>query len=75
MPHALAGSVLAVVLLAANPPPPPADVPPAEGAPAPNSAIVGGHRVQPRANTLGGAPDASAINKRNAEDVDRLIRS
>ena len=74
MPRALAGSVLAAALLAANPPPPPADVPPAEGAPAPNAAIVGGHRIQPRASSPAGAPDAAAINKRDAEDVDRLYQ-
>ena len=74
MRHALAGSMLAAALLAANPPPPPADAPPAEAAPAPNSAVVGGHHIQPRANAPAGAPDGAAINKRDAEDVDRLFQ-
>ncbi len=74
MHRALAGSVLAAALLAANPPPPPADAPPADAAPAPNSAIVGGHRIQPRANSPQGAPDSTGISKRDADDVDRLYQ-
>jgi hypothetical protein len=63
---------MAAALIAANPPPPPADAP--QGlAPAPNSAVVGGHHIQPRANSGKAAPDAG-ISKRDADDVDRLFQ-
>jgi hypothetical protein len=73
MLHPLAAAV-ALVLLAANQPPP-SDAPPADTptGPAPNSAIVGGHRIQPRASASQTAPDAG-ISKRDADDVDRLYQ-
>jgi hypothetical protein len=61
---------MAAALIAANSPPPPTDYAPA---PLPNSAIVGGHRIQPRANSGQAAPDAG-ISKRDADDVDRLFQ-
>jgi hypothetical protein len=61
---------LAATLLAANPAPPPDDAPPA---PSPKAAIVGGHRLQPRATSGQTAPD-DGISKRDAEDVDRLYQ-
>lgn len=73
MVHALAAA-LAVVLLAANPPPPPTDDTPAADAPstpAPNSAIVGGHRIQPKANQ---GHEGPGFSKRDADDVDRLYQ-
>ncbi len=69
-------SAVVMVLLAANQAPPPSDVPPSADTPStptPNMAIVGGHRVQPRAAAGQTAPDA-AINKRDADDVDRLYQ-
>jgi hypothetical protein len=51
--------------------PQPADAP--EGA-RPSTAIVGGHRIQPRANSPDGAPDATGISKNDAEEVDRLYQ-
>jgi len=69
MPRALAFA-LAATLLAANTPPPPDDTAPA---PVANSAVVGGHRIQPRASSGQTAPDAG-ISKRDADDVDRLYQ-
>lgn len=74
MLNALAAAVV-TLLVAANQAPPPGDAPPSADIPptaAPNMAIVGGHRVQPRASAGQSAPGASAINKRDADDVDRL---
>ncbi len=76
MVHSLAAAAI-IVLVAVNQAPPPADTPPSADtptAPTPNMAIVGGHRVQPRANAGASAPDAAAINKRDADDVDRLYQ-
>ncbi len=72
MVHALAAA-LALVLLAANPPPPPADAAPADApsTPTPNSAIVGGHHIQPKANQ---AQEGPGLSKRDADDVDRLYQ-
>jgi len=64
MSHALV-STLAVILLAANSQPRGGDVP---GAPS-SSAIVGGHRIQPR-----GGSSASDVPNKDAEDVDRLYQ-
>ena len=72
MPRALTFALMAAALIAASPPPPPADAPQAP-APAPNSAIVGGHHIQPRASPSKAAPDAG-ISKRDADDVDRLYQ-
>ena len=65
MPHALAPT-LAMILLAANPQAP-SDGPP-EGMPN-SSAIVGGHRIQPR-----GGGSASDVPNNDAADVDRLYQ-
>jgi hypothetical protein len=75
MLHPLAAAV-AIVLLAANQALPPADAPSGDlpPGPAPNTAIVGGHHIQPRANASEGAPDANGISKRDADDVDRLYQ-
>lgn len=64
-----------ILLMAANQPPPVADAPSADtpAAPAPRSAIVGGHRLQPRANASQAAPNAD-VSKRDADDVDRLYQ-
>ncbi len=73
MVHALVAA-LALVLVAANPAPPPADAPPGSEstpAPAPNSAIVGGHRIQPRASE---GQQGAGFSKRDADDVDRLYQ-
>ncbi len=70
MVHALAAA-LALVLLAANPPSPPADAPPSDAAPAPNSPIVGGHHIQPRANP---GQEGAGFSKRDADDVERLYQ-
>jgi hypothetical protein len=74
MLHALTAAV--IVLLAANQAAPPADAfsPDAPPAATPRMAIVGGKRVQPRVNTGQAAPDAAGINKRDADDVDRLYQ-
>jgi hypothetical protein len=68
MPRAIAFALTATLLAAT--PPPPDDTSPA---PAPNSAVVGGHRIQPRASSGQTAPDAG-ISKRDADDVDRLYQ-
>ncbi|HKF74102.1 MAG TPA: hypothetical protein VKB68_20295 [Stellaceae bacterium] len=70
MPRALAFALMAAALIAANPPPADAPLTPAA---APNSAIVGGHHIQPRASVGKAAPDAG-ISKRDADDVDRLYQ-
>ncbi|HLJ21395.1 MAG TPA: hypothetical protein VKU84_14410 [Stellaceae bacterium] len=65
-------AALALVLLAANQPPPPADASPSDGtasAPAPNSAVVGGHHIQPRA-----AQGNAGFSKQDNDDVDRLYQ-
>jgi hypothetical protein len=69
MPRGLAFALTAT-LVAASPSPPPDDAPPA---PTPNSAVVGGHHLQPRASSGQTAPDAG-ISKRDADDVDRLYQ-
>ena len=65
MPHALAPT-LAIVLLAANPQAPPEGA--REGAPA-SSAVVGGHRIQPR-----GGGSTSDVPNKDAADIDRLYQ-
>ena len=68
MPGAL-GFAVAAVLLAANQQPPAADAPPA---PAPNSAIVGGHHIQPRPSASNGSP--TDVPPGDADEVERLYR-
>ena len=68
MPGAL-GFAVAAVLLAANQQPPAADAPPA---PAPNSAIVGGHHIQPRPSASNGSP--ADVSPDDADEVERLYR-
>jgi hypothetical protein len=72
MVHALAAA-LALVVLAANSPPPSADAAPADtpSTPAPNSAIVRGHHIQPKANQ---GQEGPGFSKRDADDVDRLYQ-
>jgi len=68
MPGAL-GFAVAAVLLAANSRSPAADAPPA---PAPNSAIVGGHHIQPRPSASNGSP--ADVPPGDADEVERLYR-
>ena len=68
MPGAL-GFAVAAVLLGANQQPPAADAPPA---PALNSAIVGGHHIQPRPSTSNGRP--ADVPPGDADEVERLYR-
>jgi len=68
--HDALAPALAVVLLAANPPAPPADTPPI---PAPSTAIVAGHHIQPRAT----GPDGSSkpdISPADADEVEQLYQ-
>jgi len=68
MPGTL-GFAIAAVLLAANQQPSAADAPPA---PAPNSAIVGGHHIQPRLSASNGSP--ADVSPDDADEVERLYR-
>jgi hypothetical protein len=62
------GFAVAAVLLAANQPPA-ADAP---SAPAPNSAIIGGHHIQPRPSASSGSPADAPLG--GADEVEQLYR-